>query len=123
MDETILGEPQVDELCVFTRHNLSALLQPAQRVMDSLAQEIDPEVNSYIRIVDLETGALSGPFKVVSVNGDITRLQDELEESNGLCRRLAQQAEGQQQKLAHAGSAKRELLAVAAEMHEWLTRS
>ena len=53
----------------------------------------------------------------------LQRLQDELEESNGLCRRLAQQAEGQQQKLAHAGSAKRELLAVAAEMHEWLTRS
>ena len=50
----------------------------------------------------------------------IQRLQEELAESKGQCRRLAQQAESQQHKAQHAGAQKQQLLALVSEMQEYL---
>ena len=50
----------------------------------------------------------------------VQRLQDELAESKGQCRRLAMQVENQQQKMQLAAAVKKELLAVVGEMGEYV---
>ena len=50
----------------------------------------------------------------------IQRLQDELAESKGQCRRLALQAEAQQHKAQQASASKQQLFALVSEMHDYL---
>ena len=50
----------------------------------------------------------------------VQRLQEELAESKAHCARLSQQVEAQQQRMRLASNAKRELLAVMAEVQEYI---
>ena len=50
----------------------------------------------------------------------VQRLQEELADSKGQCRRLAQQVESQQEKMQLAAAVKKELLTVVGEMQEYV---
>ncbi len=53
----------------------------------------------------------------------LQRLQDELSESKGQCRRLAQQVEQQQQKMLLIAATKRELITTVGESEAYLSRA